>query len=58
MPEVIIRAYKRTDDEKARLAKKISDDICEIFDVSGDQVKIYFEDRIKSNYFKSGKRVQ
>ena len=58
MPEVIIRAFKRSDIEKAILAKKICEDICDIFNVTGDQVRIYFEDRIKSNYFKNGKRVQ
>ena len=58
MPEVIIRAYKRSEKEKAILAKKICEDICEIFNVTGDQVRIYFEDRIKSNYFRNGERVE
>ena len=57
MPEVIIRAYKRSDEDKAKLAKKICENVCEVFNVSGDQVRIYFEDRVKSNYFKNGKRV-
>ena len=58
MPEVIIRAYKRSEAQKAILAKKICEDICETFNVTGDQVRIYFEDRVTSNYFKNGMRVQ
>lgn len=51
MPEVMVRAFKRTQKQKEMLAKAITKDICKIFDVSGDQVRIYFEDRVKSNYF-------
>ena len=57
MPEVIIRAFKRTDLQKEKLAKKITEDICDIFNVTGENVRIYFEDRIKSNYFKNGIRA-
>ncbi len=53
MPEVIVRAFKRTQKQKEMLAKAITTDVCNIFDVSGDQVRIYFEDRIKSNYFRN-----
>jgi phenylpyruvate tautomerase PptA (4-oxalocrotonate tautomerase family) len=57
MPEVIIHAYKRRDEQKEELAAEITKNICDIFEVKGDQVRIYFQDRIKSNYFKNGKRV-
>jgi phenylpyruvate tautomerase PptA (4-oxalocrotonate tautomerase family) len=53
MPTIVVTAFKRTQEQKEKLAKEITKDVCEIFNVKGDAVRIYFEDRIKENLFRN-----
>lgn len=54
MPTITIQAFKRSQEQKERLAKAITEDVCQIFNVTENQVSIYFEDRVKSDLFRGG----
>ncbi len=58
MPIVIIRAFKRTQQQKEKLAEAITEDVCKTFNVSKEHVRIYFEDQEKSDVFIGGVSLQ
>ncbi|UCH32334.1 MAG: tautomerase family protein [Candidatus Bathyarchaeota archaeon] len=54
MPIIIVRAFKRPQNKKKKLAELITRDVCKTFEVSKEHVRIYFEDRKRSDVFIGG----
>lgn len=55
MPVITIKLYEgRTREQKAELAKRITDDVVETIGSSRDHVWIFFEDAAKSDHAIAG----